>query len=114
MIWYIVLGVIVILFSLLYFYNKTMKVSHLFTTSYLAWYDETQSVEIALRKGIENFTYRHPFNQLSDNDITNIVQAFSKSENPSKALAHMLQYSDKSNSVEALHKYVIRSNSFNG
>ena len=114
MTWYIVLGVIVfILFSLLYFYNKRMRVAHLFTTSYLAWYDETGSVETALRKGVENFTYRHPFNQLSDNDIVNIVEAFSKSENPSGALAHIMQYADRNNSIDALNKYVIQSKIMN-
>jgi hypothetical protein len=111
MTWYIVLGIIVfILFSLLYFYNKRMRVSHLFTTMYLAWYDETGSVKTALRKGVENFTYRYPFNQLSDNDIVNIVEAFSKSENPSEALARLMQYADANNSIDVLNEYVVQMN----
>ncbi len=112
MIWYIIFGIFIVLFSLLYFYNK-MRIAHLFMTSYLAWYDETGSVKISLRKGIEIFTYRHPFNQLSDNDIVNIVEAFSKSENPSGSLARLMQYSDRDNSIDALYEYVTRSKLMN-
>ncbi len=83
-----------------------MKVAHLFTTSYLAWYDETGSVETALRKGIENFTYRPPFNQLSDSDIINIVEICSNSESPHKSLARLMQYADKYNSIDVLYEYV--------
>jgi hypothetical protein len=77
---------------------------------YLSWYDETGSVKIALRKGVENFTYRHPFNQLSDNDVTNIVEAFSSSGNPYEALARLMQYADEENSVEVLYEYVDQMN----
>jgi len=108
MIWYVVIGIV--LFILLYIYNKKMRVSHLFSVMYLSWYDETGSVKIALRKGVENFTYRYPFNQLSDNDVTNIVEAFSNSGNPYEALARLMQYADEENSVEVLYEYADQMN----
>ena len=110
MIWYIVIGTI--LLTLFYIYNKKMRVSHLFSTMYLAWYDETGSVKTALRKGVENFTYRSPFDQLSGNDITNIVEAFSKSGNPYEALARLMQYADEHNSVNVLYEYVEQMNGY--
>ena len=89
-----------------------MRIAHLFMTSYLAWYDETGSVKTSLRKGIEVFTYRHPFNQLSDNDIVNIVEMCSNSESPHKSLARLMQYADKHNSIDILYDYVEKMNEY--
>ena len=111
--WYIVIGIVLLaLVILLYLYNKKMKVSHLFSTMYLAWYDKTGSVETSLRKGVENFTYRFPFNQLSDNDIASIVKVAINSENPPKSLARLMQYADENNSVNVLYEYVEQMNKY--
>lgn len=108
MTWYIVIGIVLlILLFLLYFYNKRMRVAHLFITTYSIWYDETGSVDTALRKGIDNFTYRYPFNQLDEYDINRIVAGFSKLENPSESLAKILQYTDRTGDVNALIEYVV-------
>ena len=108
MIWYIVIGVVLlVLFLALYIYNKKMRVAHLFITTYSIWYDETGSIDTAIRKGIDNFTYRHPFNQLDEFDINRIVAAFSKLQNPSESLAKILQYVDNTGDVNALIKHSV-------
>jgi len=113
MTWFIITGIVLsTLLLLLYVYNKKMRVSHLFSTVYLSWYDETGSVKTALRKGVENFTYRHPFNQLSDSDIVNIVETCSNSENPHKSLARLMQYADEHNSSDVLYDYVEQMNKY--
>jgi len=89
-----------------------MRVAHLFITTYSIWYDKTGSVDTALRKGIDNFTYRYPFNQLNNSDITNIVEMCSNSESPHKSLARLMQYADTHNSIDVLYDYVEQMNEY--
>ena len=100
--WYMIIGAtIIVMVILLYVYGSRMSVNHLFLTVYKIWHEESRSVETALRKGIENFTYRAPFNQLSADDIDRLVTLFAKQPNP-RLLGVALQLADREGSVVAL------------
>jgi hypothetical protein len=64
----------------------------------MSWLDKTGSVEVALRKGLENFTYRAPFNQLNETEITHLIKTFSNRTEP-RLLGMALQLADSEGSA---------------
>jgi len=100
--WYAIgAGIGLLLFFAFRFYGKRVLVNHLFLTLYSACLEKTGSTETALRKGIENFTYRAPFNQLSESDIEHLINTFANHPDP-KTLGLVLQNADRQGSVEPL------------
>ena len=100
--WYAIgITITLLVFFAFRFYGKRMSVNHLFLTLYSAWLEKSGSTEIALRKGIENFTYRAPFDQLSEFDISHLINTFANHPDPSM-LGTVLQYADRQGSAAPL------------
>jgi len=99
--WFVIsIIVLALIIVLLYLYATRMSVAHNFMTIYMAWMDENGDKKYALKRGIDNFTYRHPFNLLTDENINDLIEIVTRtSDHPQEIIAPLLQLSDRKKSI---------------
>lgn len=98
--WYVI-GIIVIALVFILVKNGV-------ATNFLTYYKRAirsgESERDALRGAMNNFRYREPFNQLTDDDIECVLSEMMKAENPAKAASILFQHCESESDVSILKR----------